>query len=142
MEGNFRIAHAFGKKQNFAMKFTASYTEMKDWVADDPLANAYGDISAKVNLSNIVSQLQYDPTLSPEDHDQWVALNNYIEFNPVVGQIGLNEKTIVAPGYLEQTLAENKMQSIKSSFGMFYKDRKSTRLNSSHSSVSRMPSSA
>lgn len=121
MEGNFRYAQAFGKNQKFGLKITASYLQMKDWLADDPSANTYGDINAEANLSSIVSQLQYDPTLSPEDHDQWVALNNYIEFNPVVGQIGLNTKTISAPGYLEQDLAENQVESFKSGISMGYR---------------------
>jgi outer membrane receptor protein involved in Fe transport len=121
MEGNFRFAQAFGKKQKLGLKITASYMQMKDWLADDAQANTYGDISAQVNLSSIVSQFQYDPTLSPEDHDQWVALNNYIEFNPVVGQIGLNTKTITAPGYNEQDLAENRVESFKSGLSLNYK---------------------
>lgn len=121
MEGNFRYAQAFGKQQRLGLKITASYLQMKDWLADDAAANTYGDINANVNLSSIVSQLQYDPTLSPEDHDQWVALNNYIEFNPVVGQIGLNTKTINAPGYIEQNLAENQVESFKSGMSLCYK---------------------
>jgi outer membrane receptor protein involved in Fe transport len=121
IEGNFRFAQAFGKTERFAMKFTASYTQMQDWLANDPEANTYGDISADVNMSNIVSQLQYDQSLSLEDQEQWLALNNYIEFNPVVGEVGLNVKTIDAPGYIEQDLADNKVQSLKSSLGLFYK---------------------
>ncbi|MBM3430516.1 MAG: TonB-dependent receptor [Bacteroidetes bacterium] len=121
IEGNFRFAQAFGKKEKLGVKFTASYMQMKDWLADDSTANTYGDISADVNLSNIVSQLQYDQTLSQEDQDQWLALNNYIEFNPVVGQQGLNIKTINAPGYIEQDLAENNVQSFKTALGLHYK---------------------
>jgi len=121
IEGNFRYAQAFGKNEKFGLKFTASFMQMKDWLADDAAANTYGDISADVNLSNIVSQLQYDQTLSQEDQDQWLALNNYIEFNPVVGQQGLNIKTINAPGYIEQDLAENNVQSFKTGLGLHYK---------------------
>jgi len=129
LEGNFRFAHAFGKKQRLGLKLTASYMQMKDWLADDATANTYGDISANVNLSSIVSQLQYDPTLSTEDLDQWVALNNYIEFNPVVGQIGLNTKTISAPGYLEQDLAENNVESFKSGIALCYKLNENSQLS-------------
>jgi outer membrane receptor protein involved in Fe transport len=121
IEGNFRFAQAFGKSERFALKFTASYMQMQDWIANDSAANTYGDISADVNLSNIVSQLQYDQSLSLEDQEQWLALNNYIEFNPVVGQTGLNVKTIDAPGYREQDLADNTVQSLKSSLGLHYK---------------------
>ncbi|MBM3163965.1 MAG: TonB-dependent receptor plug domain-containing protein [Bacteroidetes bacterium] len=129
MEGNFRFAHAFGKKQRLGLKITASYLQMKDWLANDAAANTYGDISANVNLSNIVAQFQYDPTLSQEDIDQWVALNNYIEFNPVVGQIGLNNKTITAPGYIEQDLAENNVQSFKSGLALCYKLKENSQLS-------------
>jgi outer membrane receptor protein involved in Fe transport len=121
IEGNFRFAQTLDKKERLALKFTASYMQMKDWVADDSVANTYGDISANVNLSSIVSKLQYDQTLSQEDQDQWLALNNYIEFNPVVGQQGLNIKKVTAPGYLERNLADNDVQSIKSSLALHYK---------------------
>ncbi len=121
LEGNVRYAEAFGKDQKFAVKFTASFMQMKDWIADDSASNIYGDISADVNLSNIVSKLQFDQTQSQEDIDQWVALNNYIEFNPVVGQLGLNVKNVVAPGYFENQLANNNVQSFKTSLGLHYK---------------------
>lgn len=121
IEGNFRFAQAMGKKERFAVKFTASYMQMKDWRADDQQANTYGDISADVNLSSIISQLQFDDSQSPEDQDQWVAINNYIEFNPVVGQIGLNVKKVTAPGYIEQDLAETNVQSLKSGLNLCYK---------------------
>jgi iron complex outermembrane receptor protein len=121
LEGNFRFAQVLGKKQRFAIKFTASALIMKDWLANDSAANTYGDISADINLSNIVSQLQYDQSLSQEDQDNWLALNNYIEFNPVVGEQGLNVKEVRAPGYLENDLAQNDVQSLKSNLGLYYK---------------------
>ena len=121
IEGNYRFAQTIGKKERFAVKFTTSYLQMKDWIAGDSAANVYGDISADVNLSSIVSKLQYDQTLPQEDQDQWLALNNYIEFNPVVGQLGLNVKNVKAPGYLENQVANNNVQSLKSNFGLYYK---------------------
>jgi iron complex outermembrane receptor protein len=121
VEGNFRFAQTLDKKEKLALKFTASYMQMNDWIADDSAANLYGDISADVNLSSIVAQLQYDQTLAQEDQDQWLALNNYIEFNPVVGQTGLNIKKVNAPGYIESDLADNNVQSIKSSLALHYK---------------------
>ena len=78
IEGNFRFAKAFGKEKKLAVKLTGSYLSMQDWIADDEIANRYGDISAEVNLSSIVSQQQYNQNLSQADRDQWVALNNYI----------------------------------------------------------------
>ena len=120
-ETNFRYAQAFGKKQKFAVKVTGSYLQQFDWVADDNTANRYGKIDADVNLSNIVSQLQYDSTQTQEDRDRWVALNNYIEFNPMVGQRGLNTKTVSAPGYMERELADNKVRSIKAGLALHYR---------------------
>jgi iron complex outermembrane recepter protein len=129
MEANFRYAEAFGKKKNFGVKFTASYMQMKDWIADDSASNVYGDISANVNLSSIVSKLQYDQSLSQEDIDTWVALNNYIEFNPVVGQTGLNIKEVVAPGYLENQLANNDVRSFKTNLALHYRFDNKTELS-------------
>jgi outer membrane receptor protein involved in Fe transport len=129
IEANMRYAQAFGEKKKFAVKLTGSYMQMKDWIADDQVANRYGDLTANVNLSSIVSQLQYDSSLTQEDRDQYVALNNYIEFNPVVGQVGLNRKDIVAPGYMENELANNKVQSIKAGLGLHYRFNPNTELS-------------
>jgi outer membrane receptor protein involved in Fe transport len=121
IEANIRFAEAYGKDKKFGLKFTASYLQMKDWIANDSAANIYGDVSAKVNLSSVVSKLQFDQSLSQEDIDTWVKLNNYIEFNPVVGQVGLNIKEVTAPGYYENQLANNNVQSFKTSLGLHYK---------------------
>ncbi len=129
IEANMRYAQAFGEKKRFAVKLTGSYMQMKDWVADDPSANRYGDVTANVNLSSIVSQLQYDSSLTQEDRDRWVALNNYIEFNPVVGQTGLNRKDVAAPGYMENQLADNRVQSIKAGLGLHYRFNPNTELS-------------
>jgi outer membrane receptor protein involved in Fe transport len=129
LEWNYRFAQAFGKNDRFAVKFTTSVLKMKDWLANDTSSNTYGDISADVNLSNIVSQLQYDQSLSQEDQDNWLALNNYIEFNPVVGEIGLNVKNVAAPGYLENQLAQNDVESLKSNFGLYYKVNENSQIS-------------
>lgn len=129
LETNLRYAQAFGKKQKFALKVTGSYMQMFDWQATDPTANRYGDIDPTVNLSDIISQLQYDSTLSQEDRDDYVALNNYIEFNPVVAQRGLNNKVIKAPGYMESELADNKVRSIKAGLELHYRFTPTTELS-------------
>lgn len=121
LEGNLRYAQAFGKKQKFAVKVTGSYMEMFDWRATDPEANRYGKLDADVNLSDIIAQLQYDESLTQEERDDYVALNNYIEFNPMVAEVGLNTKTISAPGYMESELASNKVKSLKAGLGLHYK---------------------
>jgi outer membrane receptor protein involved in Fe transport len=129
IEGNFRFAKAFGKEKKFALKLTGSYLSMQDWIADDEVANRYGDISTEINLSSIVSQQQYNQNLSQADRDQWVALNNYIEFNPVVGQLGLNRKQVTAPGYLENQLADNNVRSLKAGLGLHYRFNPQTELS-------------
>ena len=129
IEGNFRFAKAFGKEKKLAVKLTGSYLSMQDWIADDEIANRYGDISAEVNLSSIVSQQQYNQNLSQADRDQWVALNNYIEFNPVVGQNGLNKKLVTAPGYMENQLADNSVKSLKAGLGIHYRFNPQTELS-------------
>lgn len=128
-EANFRYAQTVGKDQKFAFKLTGSYLTMRDWIADDPVANRYGDVSAKVNLSNIVQRLQFDSTLSQEDRDRFVALNNYIEFNPIVAEKGLNVRTVNAPGYMENELANNNVRSIKAAAALHYRFNKESELS-------------
>ncbi|MCX7649173.1 MAG: TonB-dependent receptor [Flavobacteriales bacterium] len=129
LEANFRYAQTVGKDNKLAFKITGSYLTMRDWIADDPVANRYGDVSAKVNLSNIVQRLQFDSTLSQEDRDRFVALNNYIEFNPIVAEKGLNVRTVNAPGYMENELANNNVRSIKASGSLHYRFKKDTELS-------------
>ncbi|MCS6981783.1 MAG: TonB-dependent receptor [Flavobacteriales bacterium] len=129
LEANFRYAQTVDKKQRLAFKITGSYLTMRDWIADDPVANRYGDLTANVNLSNIVQQLQYDSTLSQEDRDRFVALNNYIEFNPIVAERGLNVKQVVAPGYMENQLANNDVKSLKASAALHYRFNKNSELS-------------
>ena len=56
--------------------------------------------------------------------------------NPIVGAVIFNENGIISEGF-HQSGPHAEVVAINNA-----KDRKSTRLNSSHSSVSRMPSSA
>lgn len=129
LETNWRYAQAFGKDKKFAAKITGSFLRMNDWIANDATANRYGDLNAEVNLSSIVAQQQYNMNLSQEDRDQWVALNNYIEFNPVVGQSGLNRRTVSSPGYMENELADNEVKSLKAGLGLHYRFNPKTELS-------------
>jgi iron complex outermembrane receptor protein len=118
-DGQIRYANSFGKregaKDKFGYKFNVSYFRQKDWEANDPIANNYGDISTKVNVSSIVRKLQYseDTAIS----NKFIKLNTYLDFFPV-GFPGTIE--ITAPGYLETDVSENTSQSLKASAGLYW----------------------
>jgi outer membrane receptor protein involved in Fe transport len=128
-EGNLRYAQAFGKKERFAIKITGSYMQMDDWIASDSSANRYGKLSPEVDLSSVVQKLQYDQSLTQEERDRFVALNNYIEFNPLVGERGLNKRVVNAPGYMENQLADNRVKSLKAAAELHYKFNKNITLS-------------
>ena len=114
-----RVAKAFGKNERFAVKATVAYRSVKDWVANDSVANRYGDIETDVNLSSILEKLQYDTTKTPEQRDDFIALNNWLGLvspNAYPGTINIK-----APGYMENQLAETDAKSLKWSAGLYYK---------------------
>jgi iron complex outermembrane receptor protein len=125
-DGQFRYAHAFGAKQKFAFKVTGSAAKAGEWAATDPVANVYGDINTTQNLSAIVQQQQYDQSLSQEDRDDWIALNNYLDFNPVAYPGNVE---ITAPGYRELDLTNRFSHSIKLGAGLHYKLKDSLELS-------------
>jgi outer membrane receptor protein involved in Fe transport len=125
-DGQFRYAHAFGAKQRFAIKVTGSGSKAGEWWATDSVANVYGDISTTQNLSSIVQQQQYDQSLSQEDRDKWIALNNYLDFNPVAYPGNVD---ITAPGYREIDLTKRFSHSIKFGAGLHYKLKDSLELS-------------
>lgn len=126
VDGQFRYAHAFGSNQRLAIKVTGSATVAEDWYATDSIANLYGDISTTQNLSAIVQQQQYDQSLTQEERDDWIALNNYLDFNPVAypGNVDID-----APGYRELDLADYQSKSIKLGAGLHYKLRDSLEMS-------------
>lgn len=118
LDGQFRYAHAFGAKERLAFKVTGSWMRVNDWPATDNEANRYGDISTTQDLSAIVQSLQYDQSLSQEDRDKWIALNNYLDFN---ANAYPGKVDITAPGYMESDLADYTAKSLKLSTGLHYK---------------------
>ncbi|HIF14744.1 MAG TPA: TonB-dependent receptor, partial [Bacteroidetes bacterium] len=122
----FRFAETLGKDKRFGYKIVAEYMSAKDWIADDNEINRYGDLEVDVNLTEILTQLQYDETLSAEDRDDYKSLNTYMWFYPLAqpGTITLN-----APGYMESDLSDNSVESIKASMGLYYKFSDSLRLS-------------
>lgn len=128
IDGQFRYAKVFGKNKKWALKLTGGYMKAQDWIARDTATNKYGDIETTQDLSAIVNKLQYDTTLSQEDRDKYLALNDYMGFNPVVFQ-GLGKRTIKAPGWMENDLADNRVSSLKLGGELHYRFNDSTTLS-------------
>jgi outer membrane receptor protein involved in Fe transport len=126
-DGQIRYAKVLDKKRKFAIKVTGSYFRAENWVADDSV-NIYGDIETEQNLSAIVEQQQYNEELTQEERDDFIALNNYLGFNPTA-YLGLGKRTITAPGYYEQDLADPTAKSIKASAGLHYRIKDSLELS-------------
>ncbi|UPT68000.1 MAG: carboxypeptidase-like regulatory domain-containing protein [Sphingobacteriales bacterium JAD_PAG50586_3] len=84
IDGQFRYAKVLGKNKKWALKLTGGYMKAQDWIAKDTATNKYGDIETTQDFSSIVNKLQYDSTISQEDRDKYLALNDYMGFNPVV----------------------------------------------------------
>lgn len=127
-DGQLRYAKVLDKKKKFAVKVTGSYFRAINWVADDSIANIYGDIETEQNLSAIVEQQQYNMELTQEERDNFIALNNYLGFNPTA-YLGLGKRTITAPGYREQDLADPVAKSIKAAASLHYKIKDSLELS-------------
>lgn len=136
-DGQLRYAKVIDKKKKFAIKVTGSYMRAENWVADDDSANVYGDIESEQNMAAILLQqenpeLVANGELTQEEQDDFIALNNYLGFNPMNTQIpnkGFGVRTIAAPGYYEQDLADPTAKSIKGSIGLSYKIKDSLRLS-------------
>lgn len=126
-DGQIRYAKVFGKKENWAVKVTGAFSRANDWVADDDSANVYGDIETDINLSDIVEQAQYDEENTPEEREDFVALNNWLGLvspNAVPGTI-----TVTAPGYRENEIADPETKSIKASAELHYKIKDDLKLS-------------
>ena len=117
-EGQFRYAEVFGDHQQWAIKGTASFIRAEDWVANDPVANTYGDISTTQDLSAIVRELKYSS--DPEKAETFTKINDWLDFNQE-GFRGLGKKTINAPGYMETSLSDNITKSVKLGAEVHYK---------------------
>jgi outer membrane receptor protein involved in Fe transport len=118
VDAQIRYANAFGKKKYnrdvFGFKVSAEYFRAKDWVADDSIANTYGNIGTDVNVSTVVRKLQYSEDTSIAR--QFRALNAYLDFFPNAFPGIVNVK---APGYREKYLTDGKTESIKASVGLY-----------------------
>ena len=127
-DGQIRYAKVLDKKRKLAIKLTGSYFRATNWVANDSTRNIYGNIETKQNLSAIVEQQQYNQELTQEERDNFIALNNYLGFNPVAYG-GLGNRTIKAPGYYEQDLVDPTAKSIKAAAEIHYKIKDSLELS-------------
>ncbi len=125
-EGQFRYAEAFGENKRWAVKGTASFIRADDWIANDPVANNYGDISTTQDLSAIVRGLKYSS--DPEKAETFTKINDWLDFNQE-GFRGLGKKTINAPGYMETSLSDNTTKSAKIGAEVHYKFSDSLKLS-------------
>ncbi len=125
-EGQFRYAEAFGENKRWAVKGTASFIRADDWIANDPVANNYGDISTTQDLSAIVRGLKYSS--DPEKAETFTKINDWLDFNQE-GFRGLGKKTINAPGYMETSLSDNIAKSAKIGAEVHYKFSDSLKLS-------------
>ena len=118
IDAQVRYANAFGKKKYgrdvFGFKVSGSYFRAKDWIADDTIANVYGDIGTDVNVSTVVRKLQYNEDTAIAR--QFRALNAYLDFfpNAFPGTIHVQ-----APGYREKDLTDQQTESIKASAALY-----------------------
>ncbi|MCF8256311.1 MAG: TonB-dependent receptor [Flavobacteriales bacterium] len=123
IDGQLRFATTIGKEKRLGIKVTGQYMRVDDWVANDPVANRYGDIETDVNLSNIIEQQQTNPDLTQEERDDFVAL--------VGGYLGLVSPNafpgtihVQAPGYMESDLADTDAFSAKATAAIHYRFKK------------------
>lgn len=108
IDGQFRYAQAYGKKQKLALKLTGSYSRVTDFPANDSVANLYRPIESEQNLSSIVRQLQYSD--DPKVASDFTKLNGYLDFYP---QAFPGKVKVLAPGYLEPSLTNYNTKSLK-----------------------------
>jgi iron complex outermembrane recepter protein len=115
-DGQARWANTVGKNKKFGYKITAGYMRAKDWVADDPELNKYGDVTTKLDISGIIRSLENSD--DPEIASDFRKLNALLDFFPVAlpGQI-----EVTAPGYMEKDLADPTTESLKLGAGLFYR---------------------
>ena len=126
VNAQFRFAETLGEDKRFGYKISAEYMSAKDWIAEDNEVNRYGDLEVDVNLTEIVTQLQYDESLTLDEQNDYKSLNTYMWFYPIAqpGTITIN-----APGYMESELSDNRVESIKASMGLYYKFTDSLQLS-------------
>ena len=114
IEGQFRYAQSFGKKNRWAFKLTGQYFQTKDWIADDDSFNNYGKINTNVNVTSALRQRALAPVDSPkftlDQKDKLIRLNNWLDFNPVANPRNLDVHT---PSYMEKEMTDYNTYSLK-----------------------------
>jgi len=120
IDGQFRFATTVGKEKRLGFKITGQYKRVDDWVANDPVANRYGDIETDVDLSAIIEQQQFNQELTQEERDDFIAL--------VGGYLGLVSPNafpgtinVQAPGYMESEVSDTDAYSAKATAALHYR---------------------
>jgi outer membrane receptor protein involved in Fe transport len=115
-DGNIRYGNTLGKEDRFAFKITGSYFRAQDWIPTDSIANLYGDISTKLDISAITRKLQYsDDSTTAADFRK---LNVWLNFFPIANP---GKKEVFAPGYMEAELSDGNTESLKLGASMAYR---------------------
>jgi iron complex outermembrane receptor protein len=127
VDAQLRYANAFGKKKYgrdvFGFKVTGQFFRAKDWIADDTIANVYGDVSTDINISTIIRKLALSSDTSVAR--QFRGVNAYFDFFPVASP-GTVKFTV--PGYNERELTDGKTESIKASVALYARPIKDMQL--------------
>ena len=125
-DGQFRYAKVVGKDKSSLLNSPALLCGPMTGKPTTPLQNRYGKISTTQDLSAIVAKLPFDQTLSQADRDKFLALNDYLGFNPIAFP---GKKTITAPGYMETDLSDRATKSIKFGASAHYKIKDSLQIS-------------
>ena len=119
LQGDLWVGDYLDRKERIAFKISASYFQANDWVADDPVANAYRPVATPpVNLAGLAqSRAATDPLYSD--------FIDYLGANPSVNPNDIPPGTqFTLPGYMESDIQNNETHSAKLSAGLFYRIKK------------------
>lgn len=126
VDGQLRVAKAFGKKKRFAMKVTGSFMMANDWIASDPQANGYFPVlTAPQNLN-----AQVDALANAGDQ-RYIDFNTYAA-DPANAGVLPNQTPVGTqfqlPAYNESDLFDGKVNSAKALASAQYKITDRTRI--------------
>ena len=145
-----RIFHDFN---NTAMGYAIPASIGASFALDkQPVVAITGDGSMHMNIQELATIIHYKLPIKillfnnngysmiQQTQDQWLD-SNYYASSPE-GGVAAPDFMNIAAAYGYRTYKIDNNQSISSTLEELLTDRKSTRLNSSHTDISRMPSSA
>ena len=118
-EAQFRYADVFANGK-LGFKITSSYMTAKDWVADDPVANRYGNqLTPPVNLNNII------------EAQAGAGIPLFQQFSDYAAQFPDASPGMIRfmmPGYMESQLYSGYTNNFKVGGGLYYRMNKDMEL--------------